>query len=310
MFDTLHYNLPRERAGQIDLSLLSDSLTRFTEIVREDNSVCYAGYLNKNFKVSLSDRNIKFKGSLAKYFFDDNYNTLTRSDTKRALEKMADELHLNIFDADLTRIDFARNLIMDYSPQTYYPYLGESQYFTRLLQPKSLYYSNSLRQKLFYDKKAEGRSKKVSTPRIWDGQNTLRYELRIIGRIPQQLNCPEVKTSMLFDEDFYMKLFDRWHNEYLSINKFQNLNFNLMNIKSPKDFMKQLQVKAIQEIGQENLMDVIQEMRAKEVFDRPEYYSRLINELKSLCNDPEVSSESDLVEELTKKINNSKKYYR
>ncbi len=309
MYDTLYFYLTREKAGNINLPLISQNLSGFTEHHREDETI-YTGYLNENFKVTISDTSIRFKGSLPKYFLNDNFNTLTRSDTQRALEQMADELLLPVQKADLTRIDFARNFLMKYEPEVYYNYLGDCQNYQRLTQPHSLYYSNGLKQKLFYNKKAEGKARRLIIPEVWSGKNALRYEMRYTGRLPKQFNRAEVTTAMLSDEKFYMELFDRWHQEYESINKLNNINFNLSNMNSPKDFMKQLQLKAIQDIGQDKIMQAIEEMRQQKAFSKPEYYSRLKREVKELCKEPDLTEQSELISELDEKIKNSKKYYR
>jgi hypothetical protein len=309
MYDTTHFYLTREKAGSINLPLISQSLSNFTEHHKEDETF-YTGYLNQNFKVAISDTSIRFKGSLAKYFLNDNFNTLTRSDTQRAIEKMADELLLPVQKADLTRIDFATNFLMKYEPEIYYNYLGDCQNYQRLTQPHSLYYSNSLKQKLFYNKKAEGKAKRLIIPEVWSGQNALRYEMRFTGRLPKQFNKVEVTTAMLSDELFYMSVFDRWHQEYESINKLNNFNFNLSNMNSPKDFMKQLQLKAIQDIGQDKIMQAIEEMRQQKAFSKPEYYSRLKKEVKELCKEPDLTEQSELISELDQKIKNVKRYYR
>jgi len=309
MYDTLNFHLTKEKAGNINLSFLQQNLKGFTEHQRDDETY-FTGILKDNFKISISDRVISFKGSLAKYFLNDNFNTLTRSDTQRALEQMADEMLLPIQKADLTRIDFARNFLMDNEPEMYYKYLGDCQNYERLTQPHSVYYSNGLKQKLFYNKKAEGKAKKLIIPEVWSGQNVLRYEMRNTRRLPKQFNMAEVTTALLSDEKFYMELFDRWHQEYESINKISNFNLNYSTMNSPKDFWKQLQVNSIQQIGQENIMQLIEDLRTKKAFDKPEYYSRLKKEIRELCNEPELTSDSDLIVELDKKIKDSKRFYR
>jgi len=309
MYDTLHFNLTREKAGNIDLPLISQSLNHFAEHQKEDE-LYFTGVLKDNMRVTISDRSITFKGSLAKYFLNDNFNTLTRSDTHRAFEQMSDELHLPIYKADLTRIDFARNFLMKYQPEIYYNYLGDCQNYQRLTQPHSLYYSNNLKQKLFYNKKAEGKAKRLIIPEVWTGQNALRYEMRFTGRLPKQFNRAELTTFNLSDENFYMELFDRWQHEYESINKISNFNLNLTCMHSPKDFLKQLQIKAIQDIGHENIIKLIEEMRAKKTFQKPEYYSRLKKDILQLINEPEMTEPSELITELDKKVKDSKRYYR
>ncbi len=174
MYDTINLWLPIEKAGSFDVSKTLQSLSGITKHIKEDGQVYASGYLN-NYKVSISGQGVFLKGSLAKYFLPDNFHTLTRSDSVRAIEMMADELSLPMQKANLNRIDFAQNFLMDFEPEAYYNFLGDCQYYNRLPQSKSLYYSNGLRQKVFYNKIAEGKAKGLSLPDIWNDQNVLRY---------------------------------------------------------------------------------------------------------------------------------------
>lgn len=310
MFDTVNLWLPIDRAGGFDVSQVLQNLTRYTEHQTNDGQVYFSGYLGSNYKVSLSGQGVSLKGSLAKYFLPDNFHTLTRSDTVRAFEKMADELHLPMDRATISRFDFAQNFLMDYEPEAYYPYLGECQHYQRLTQAKSLYYSNGMRQKVFYNKIAEGRAKKMKLPDVWSGQNVLRYEMRYTSRLPKQFNLPELRATTIADEKFYMNLIDRWQAEYEAINKIQTINFNLSAMNSPKDFIKQLAVSKINDIGQSNVMQLVEDLRARNAFDKPEYYSRLKKEIRELCKTPDLTTSSELVAELDKKIKGAKRYYR
>jgi hypothetical protein len=309
MYDTINLWLPMDKIGSFDLSTTLQSLTEITEHTKDDGQIYVSGYLN-NYKVSISGQGVSLKGSLAKYFLPDNFHTLTRSDSARAFEMMADELHLPIQKAKVNRIDFSQNFIMDFEPQAYYNYLGECQYYERQPQSKSLYYTNTLRQKLFYNKIIEGKGKGLKLPDVWKGQNVLRYEMRFKSRLPKQFNLPEIAASSLSDEKFYVTIFDKWLAEYEAINKLHSINFNLSDMNSPKDFWKQVNLMAINMIGQDQIMMEIENLRHQKAFDKPEYYSRLKKEVKELCKTPEMTSASDLVAELDKKIKSSKRYYR
>jgi hypothetical protein len=309
MYDTVNLWLPMDRIASFDLSTTLQGLTGITEHTKDDGQIYVSGYLN-NYKVSISGQGVSLKGSLAKYFLPDNFHTLTRSDSARAFEMMADELHLPIQKARVNRIDFSQNFIMDFEPQAYYNFLGECQYYERQPQSKSLYYTNTLRQKLFYNKIAEGKAKGLKLPDVWKGQNVLRYEMRFTSRLPKQFNQPEIAASRLSDEKFYVTIFDKWLAEYEAINKLHSINFNLSDMNSPKDFWKQVSLMAINMIGQDNIMIEIEKLRHQKAFDKPEYYSRLKKEVKELCKTPEMTSASDLVAELDKKIKSSKRYYR
>ena len=310
MYDTINLWLPIDEAGSFDDSRILQSLDGIKQHCNtDDGQVYYSGRLG-NYKVSLSGQGISLKGSLAKYSLPDNFHTLTRSDTKRAFEKMADDLHIPVQRAKVTRIDLAKNMLMLYTPETYYGYLGESQHYKRLPQDKSIYYSNGLRQMIFYNKVAEGKNKRQILPDVWNGQNVLRYELRFKSRLPKQLNRPEITPTTLTDEKFYMELVNKWINEYEAINKLHSINFNLSDMNSPKDFIKQLSLFAVHLIGQDKIMAEVENLRAKNAFDKPEYYSRLKKEIRELCKTPELTNSSELVAELDKKIRTAKQYYR
>lgn len=309
MYDTINLWLPIDNAGSFDVSKTLHHLTGITEHTRNDGQVYVSGYLN-NYKINISEQGISLKGSLAKYFLPDNFHTLTRSDSARAFEMMADELCLPIQKAKVSRIDFAQNFLMDFEPEAYYSFLGECQYYKRLPQAKSLYFTNALRQKLFYNKIAEGKAKGMSLPDVWNGQNVLRYEMRFTSRLPKQFNQTEITASSLSDEKFYMAIFDKWLAEYEAINKLHSINYNLSDMNSPKDFKKQLELFAIKMIGQDRIMQDIENLRHQKAFDKPEYYSRLKKEIKELCKTPEMTAPSVLVAELDKKIKSSKRNYR
>lgn len=309
MYDTINLWLSIDKASSFDLDKTLQNLSNITEHTRDDGQMYVSGYL-KNFKVNISEQGVSLKGSLAKYFLPDNFHTLTRSDSARAFEMMSDELYLPIQIAKVNRIDFSQNFLMDFEPEAYYPFLGECQYYNRQPQPKSLYYSNGVRQKLFYNKIAEGKVKGVSLPDVWNDQNVLRYEMRFISRLPKQFNQAEITASTLSDEKFYITIFDKWLAEYEAIDKLHSINFNLSDMNSPKDFWKQINLMAINMIGQDKIMQEIENLRHQKAFDKPEYYSRLKNEIKALCKTPEMTASSDLVAELDKKIRTAKRHYR
>lgn len=310
MYDSVNFWLGREQAGNISLSAFAESrLTVLTEIVRPDGQVILAGHL-QNYKVNVTETGISFKGSLAKFYFGDNIQTLTRSDSQRAIEKMQDETLLPIDQAKVTRFDIAGNLLMRHEPKAYYSYLGDCQYYKRSQLPDSIYYSNGQKVKLFYNKAAEVKKLGLILPEVTNGYNLLRYELRFMGRITKQFNRPEITVSSLTDEQFYIEAVNRWLSEYKAISKQREININFETMKTPKDFFRQLQLFAVQEIGQAKLLQAIDEMKARQTFDKPEYYSRLKRELKELCNTPDQTASSDLINELDKKIGQLSQHYR
>ncbi len=307
MYDTIHFYKHEDRAGSL-LALTPQYLENVSEHLRS-GQYFVTGSMS-NLKVTVSESRVSIKGSLAKYYLADNIQTLTRQDTARAIQRLSDELHFTVSDANVSRLDFAQNFIMSQKPEVYYPYLGESQHFRRYSQPKSLYYSNGNRTKLFYDKLSEAKCRAVRVPQVCTGRHLLRYEIRYSRRLDRQLKEPEVKGRTLSDESFYIRLIDRYISDYRSIHKLPAINFDTENMSTPKDFWIQLALMKAEEIGQDRLNQLIDEWRARGVFSKPEYYSRLKKELRDKRQRFEASDSSHLIEELDSKVSALKRYYR
>ncbi len=96
---------------------------------------------------------------MCKYYFVTNLLTLRIEDTKRTIEKLSDSLHLPFHLANVTRIDFGTNLIMEHELEIYFPYLGQLRYYKKLEHDNGLYLRNSKRELVFYDKTKEQKRK-------------------------------------------------------------------------------------------------------------------------------------------------------
>lgn len=309
MYDTLKLYLRQDSVKDVDL--LAETpvfLENITEHSKNDE-IYYSGSLN-NLRMYVSEKGVSINGSIAKYYLSDNMQTLRRQDTEQAIQKLSDDLHLPIKKANVSRIDFAHNFIMQYKPDVYYPYLGESQYFNRFQQPKSLYYSNDSRTLLFYDKPVEAKSKGYRIPEVWSDQNVLRYEIRYRRRLSKQFKEPEVRARTLYDEQFYIKLTDRYVSDFKSIHKNVKISLDSENMATVKDFWDQMALLSIERIGQAGAVDLVEELRAKEVFDKPEYYSRLKKQIRDKSKKFQASDSTPLIDELESKISALKRYYR
>lgn len=304
MYDTIHLRLPLDRVGEFYLDSICSRLEKMSEHWYSNESLVISGYLDGNLRVSISDRNVSIKGSLAKYYFGNNFDTLTLTQTKEAIMKMSDALSLPIEKAKVTRIDFSDNLIMDYKPEAYYNYLGKCSYYTRNpLESNSLYYNGSKKTKLFYDKIAWAKGKKIEIPSELIGKNVLRFEMRYEKGLNKQFNLPEVTAEKLYGNDFYLTLLNKWRQEYLSIVKLGNIICNYEVIKTPKDVSKRFELLGMQTYGYERVMKEIENMEFQGVMTNSRSYSRVKNNALNLFADSNQTTTSDLIIELDKKIN-------
>jgi len=306
MFDTIHLRLEWDEAGVTPSSvpLLLDDCTLHTR-----NSVNTVSGYKDNIRVFMNDTGIYLKGSLSKYYLGDNINSITRSGIERACEKLSDELNLPIHKARPTRIDIAQNFIMNLPPEHYFPYLGECHYFNRLIQPNSLYYRNKSHQLVFYNKLKEITSRGLKIPAVWLNQNVLRYEYRMEKNVSKMLKVPGLKFRDIFDESLYMKLVNRYFDQYKAISKMKNITLDYSIMKKPNDFHNYMLARYYQQLGS-SVYDAIEELRANEVFEHKEYYSRLKSEIRKKTTSIEKCNQSELILELDEKIDGVKSYYR
>ncbi len=259
------------------------------------------GYLD-NLKVSITNDRVKiYDSSLCKYYLGDNFQTLTREDTKRAIEKISDCLQLPFDLANVTRIDFAQNLNMQFDEKVYYPYLGEAQYYNRLEQNNGLYYNNQMRQLVFYGKEYEQRVKKQPIPEQYKDRNILRFELRFRKQLRKQLKQPEITAGLLSEEAFFMSLVKRWENEYLAI---QKINSNLRKMKptgSTKKLTENLALLSIIELGQSHVLEKIEEWQKTGIITKKQAKDHR-DKIKLLSKIPMDEKGNELINELNRKI--------
>lgn len=109
---------------------------------------------------------VTIKGSLAKYYLGNNFQTLSQKTTSEAIEKLSDDLNLDINLCKVSRIDLSTNFITDFKPTLYYDYLDSLMRFQRLVQPDSLCYKQSSftshEQKVLFTDNSSRRSKSIS----------------------------------------------------------------------------------------------------------------------------------------------------
>ncbi|HNW97998.1 MAG TPA: hypothetical protein PKK00_06270 [Bacteroidales bacterium] len=248
MYDTVEMIINRADAGNINLiEHVTPLLKKVNMSYYKDNDrASWSGYAD-NLKVIVSENYIKIKdSSLCKYYHGNNFETLTREETKLVIEKISDFLHLPMHKADVNRIDFATNFIMLYDLSFYMNRLGYLQYYQRLEQSNGLYYNNSktsrniLKQLVFYNKVADYKAKGLPIPEYYENKNVLRYEIRFLKYLLQQFNLPKLKAAKLYDEKFFALLLKIWKAEYKRIRKAHDKNkFDFSQLKSIADYYQQ-----------------------------------------------------------------------
>lgn len=260
-------------------------------------------------KVSVFTGGISIIGSLSKYLYSNNIYPLDRHSTAEAVEKLSDNLHLNISDAKITGLEFGTQFVMRHKPEDYIRKLGEMPRLQRYhFEVGTLYYKPRGKQQpkvfVFYDKKADAVAKGMTLPDGLSDANLLKYEMRFNQRLPQQLGVPEVTALTLSDKEFYRQMVRRYQDCYFSISKQNQVKTNIMNeIKTVSDAYDVLVARLINQSDQTLITAYLEELKEAKTFEDRKSYTRLKKKIQDVAVKADLGSD-ELVKELDNEIKN------
>lgn len=296
MYDTLHLWLDRADVSGGNPFGLLPCLANQTEHKSEIRGTYHTGQLG-SLMVSLFPSGVSIRGSLAKYFLGGNVEALTRRATQGAIVQISDALHTDIGLAKVKRLDIGTNAFVRHQPSEYFPLLGDKPRFKRVLavDGETLYYRQGKQVLTFYDKQREARAKGGQIPDTLIGMNLLRFELRIMKNVSEQLGT-EVTAQTLYDEEFYNSLAKRLHAEFKSIKKNRE-QMQVGKMRNPSELKDAFLAKRVKEMGM-TPDGFIKWLQGQEVFADPKYYTRLKADLTETMTTSHLSKQSDLIREL------------
>ncbi len=301
MYDTIGIRLIAENEISKYLSKVSERTDTLT------GETFYTGQLD-NFRAKHINGTLILNGSLPKYFLGNNLKTLSRQSTKEALEKLSDDLHLNINDADVYRIDISTNIEMSLPLENYYNCLGEiSRYKKSILSNnETILYRNGLSELIFYDKQKELKKQKVQIPDSLINKPILRYESRYMKRLPYQFKQPEINLPMLYEKKFYSAIIEKWQNKYLSIPKRRNLIMKGDNMyNGQKELKNYLAAVGLKVLGGES--NLIGQLNQKDIDKMKKL--RLKRMIKEISTDEDLTEPNEAIKELDQKIKEAVRIY-
>lgn len=315
MYDTVNFWINRADTGKS----ISTIPCYLGDVIESTN--CYTGEVwqsgrVENMKVSTSIAGVSIKGSLAKFFFPDNTYTLNRHQVREAIEKLSDRLHLPLMEAKATRIDVSANFIMSHEVGRYFDVLRDCPYYHRIqASDNTLYYNRKGKEQargmVFYDKATEVGDRYADIPDVYAGENLLRYEMRWNGRLPQQLNEPEIIGKTLYDPFFYRKIVKEWGDNYFKIEKKKQVKAESMeSIKTVSDAKEYIFAITLNRLPADELQGILRDLKANKVFDDPKYYTRLKKKLSDIASKAEILESGELVKELDGEVKQVLSYIR
>lgn len=312
MFDTIHLKLTEAEVTNVDFM---GEVPCYLDDIAEHNfsgRVVVSGNLG-NLKVTISPYQVKIMNSLPKWYYGDNFSILSRSDTKKAIEKLSDCLHLPIDKAVVTRLDVAQNLMMRLPSIEYFNAMGELKGYTRvpMVEVGTLYYNRPNMQLYFYDKNREAKAHREPIPDLYQGRNVVRYELRCKQRLGRIFNVAEVKAAMLYDECFYMQVCKLWRDVYLQISKVNKESINFEAMTTKQDLYKMGVLVMIERCGgQVAFLNELSRARERGQLSAKQAYDlrQAVNGACALKAGLTIPNEAAL--ELDKKVKEAVRFYR
>ena len=311
MYDTVNFRLLRSEAGGVDFLAGTCCYLENPGEHNYNGELVITGSL-KGLKISLNRYQMKIKdGSLCKWHLGNNFQTLGRGDTQRAIENLSDTLHIPMSKATVTRLDIAQNFITRHPPEVYLNHLGILKYATRLQEPNGVYYSKTGGRLCFYDKNREQKNNREPIPELYEGRNVLRYEQRYTNRIASQLKVCEVTGAKLYDEAFYIDILNRWKDTYKAIQKINDVSLNFQAMKSKQQLYKMGVLSLIEQAGgQLQMIEQINEAQKRGELSKKQAFDlrKAINDACKINDGLTVPNEA--IQELDKKVNEAVKFYR
>lgn len=209
-------------------------------------------------------------GSLPKYATRGNVTPLSRESVKWALQWLSEDLGLPMDKANVRRLDVSAVLEMQEAVRLYLRKLGRwgRTFFVQL--NNGILYTRRDGALEFYDKRREvmrdggevwvGDSELVVVSSLPD--NMLRYELRYLRRISQQLKINELRGADLYNRTFYGRMINEWERQYNCIDKINQVDLGMKEITGIKELKNVALIHYIESKGGKTAMlGHIDEMR-------------------------------------------------
>lgn len=265
-------------------------------------------------KVSIFVGGLSVVGSLPKYLYGSNVYTLDRHTTANAIEKLSDALHMQASRASVTGFEFGTNFLMLHKVPDYLNKLGDMPRLSRYhFEPTTLYYKGSGKQQpkvfAFYDKVSDVKAKGLKCPEDIKDANLLRYEMRLNGRLSQQLKVSEVTASTLSETPFYRMVVKRYQDSYFSISKTVQMKTNYKDeIKTVNDGYDAFVARLINQTDKSQIGNFLEELKDAKVFEDRKNYTRLKKKIENVASKANVTVSNELIKELDDDIKNCGAY--
>lgn len=281
---------------------LLETIPNYFDVVAEHN---YNGEFvlsgnSKNLRIKVRRNRFSIENSLCKWYLGDNINTLSQAQVLLANEKLSDTFHVNINEANVTRLDLAKTFQMKYPVECYLSTLGQLNRYKRLEQPNGIIFRTNSKELIFYDKIKELKHSKEEN--IPNEKNLLRYELRFKNGLKKHFNQSEITPKTLSDDNFFRNAEKKYIAAYKQIQMNKIFNFSIGDAKGIKGLSNLGIAHLLNDIPAHIIIEQIkQQHKAGQISEKEK--RGMIGKLKQLKSLTGIMIENRFTNELNQKIN-------
>lgn len=305
MIDTIKLFIPAEELKHLDLlAELPLLLDADTVNYHQKNNHDYIEGKIDNITVSIYETGVSLFGSLSRFYFGDNFNTLSYNQIELAFKKLGEKLNIPIEKGKLQRLDIAENYIVEYPVFHYYQLLGDLPRYNRTEQSNGIYYNQTSFQICIYDKVNEKMNKRKEIPEEFKGLNVFRYEFRFLKKVGTNLCKKPVYVSDLLNPEFFKEILTVYITKFDNVNKLNEVAYYPeIYAMDRAEFWRHIEYAGIQALGGENhIIKTIKVARKHKAFKHSTQVVRMIQDVKKVCELGQFNVKSRLVEELEGKF--------
>lgn len=269
-------------------------------------------------KISVSENGLRIKeGSLCRWFKGNNIETLNRIETKRAIEKLSDILHVPMEKAFVTGLDVAKTFSVKYPVSVYLNHLGELEGFKRMpvVNEKILeglnYFQDKRKQGImliFYDKNAERGEKGCPIHIHYQNKYLFRFELRFKKGF-SKIFGERIQANKLYNEEFYADIVLWYVGTYNAIQKVNDISLDFTKLHGKQDlYAMGVLALAEREGGQLALLAQVEEAQKTGQINKNQAWS-IRGKINEICTDTGFTAINDYILELDRKMEKIEKRY-
>ena len=323
--DTMNitYNLQEcgiSKANVIDAMYSKEEKIKYKKGETEVNYTVWSGDFisqKENFIHGyLSDNHLTIYGSIPKFIYGNNFQGISKEDVTNAFDNLSHVIGADLYQGNVTRVDYASNLFMDFNPKLYYRFFGDSYKFKRIQYGTSVGWKGNkgqARYKTIEDKTAWAKDTKNKIPEAFHDKHIIRYENRLqsSNRIAHVLGM-YVKPTLndILRIENLLTIHEDWKRQFFKIQKQNNLidysNYMQKNYYTPQEAITCYIMSLMNEAGEESLEDFMKFIREGQKlgtgqtgYNNTSKFKKKIKELKTNW----IRNNNDMINEIDEKVN-------